>query len=97
MVEQHPANKFFKAFARYVHVRQLPPWTELVEGSPLQGDPFWSNHTAVKKNIFTVAGYADILRLVLLHKYGGMWVDMDVMLLRVRVHACVCTCVWVQQ
>lgn len=84
MVQQHPANAFFKSFARYLRVRELPPWTGLIAGSPLEGHPFWGSYATVRKNIFTVAGFTDVLRLVLLRKYGGMWVDTDVMLLRVR-------------
>ena len=81
----HPASAFFKTFSKYVHVKRLPPWPKFVDGTPLKGHPFWGNGQTVKTLIHTPTGYANVVRLLLLARYGGLWVDMDTLFLRVSL------------
>ena len=84
LLDGHPAGEFFSTYAEYVAAKQLLPWEDLVAGTPLRGDPFWGNYTYVRQNIYTMTGYSNVVRLLLVYKYGGMWVDTDVIFLQVK-------------
>ncbi|GBF93069.1 hypothetical protein Rsub_05680 [Raphidocelis subcapitata] len=67
---------FFERWAGQISVRVFDYGAE-VAGTPLEGHPFFGDHAAVKAAMIAPATYTDLLRLVILHNYGGAWVDYD--------------------
>ena len=58
-------------------------WDDEIEGTPLEGDEYFGNHFQVRSDFEGfLAGYGDLVRHLLLHNYGGLWMDSDVVLLR---------------
>ncbi|PNW85135.1 hypothetical protein CHLRE_03g173300v5 [Chlamydomonas reinhardtii] len=80
-VLEHPAGQFLHKYSEFISVRQVQ-WERALVGTPLQGHPFWRDAALVRKNIYTAAGFADVLRLLLLYQHGGVWLDTDVVLLQ---------------
>ncbi|KAG2442766.1 hypothetical protein HXX76_002846 [Chlamydomonas incerta] len=78
---EHPAGQFLQKYSEFISVREVV-WEHAVAGTPLQGHPFWRDGALVRKNIYTAAGFADVLRLLLLYQHGGVWLDTDVILLQ---------------
>ncbi|KAG2491638.1 hypothetical protein HYH03_010009 [Edaphochlamys debaryana] len=81
-LDRHPGGQWLRSFEPHVQARGLPVWAELLAGTPLAGHAFWGNQSLVRERVHSLAGYADVVRLLLLHRYGGLWVDTDVVLLR---------------
>lgn len=50
-------------------------------GTPLQASPRFRNGTAMRASL-TLVTYSDLVRLLLLSRYGGLWLDADAWLLR---------------
>lgn len=61
---------FFNEFKQYIEIRQFDYKSEVV-GTPFAGDPFFGNSSSVRKHIPALGAYSDIVRLLLLHNYGG--------------------------
>ncbi len=50
---------------------------------PLSDSEYFSNYTKIQVDFSDYqAGYADLVRHVLLYQHGGLWIDTDVVLLR---------------
>ncbi|KAG2450104.1 hypothetical protein HYH02_000208 [Chlamydomonas schloesseri] len=77
----HPAGQFLQKYAEFISVQEVV-WERAVVGTPLQSHSFWRDGALVRKNIYTAAGFADVLRLLLLYQHGGVWLDTDVVLLQ---------------
>jgi hypothetical protein len=79
---------FFDAFRDYVSIRTLD-WAREVVGTPFEGDPFFGDHQTVLGAFTKLASYSDVVRALVLHNYGGMWLDNDMVLFRyVRTWCC---------
>ncbi len=75
-------SSFFEAFSDYVVVKRLV-WEEQIRNTPLSEHDYFSNLTRVQSDFDDYpAGYADLVRHVLLYQHGGLWIDTDVLLLR---------------
>lgn len=72
-------SAFLDAFSDYITIR-LYDYDVEVEGTPWDGDDFFGNGTLVKEYMPAPGSYSDVVRLMLLHKYGGLWMDNDVVL-----------------
>lgn len=61
----------------------LPSFTKLVHSTPLHGHsmPTFENFEKLSEN-WERAAISDVLRFVLLFKYGGVWVDIDTVFLK---------------
>lgn len=65
-------------------------------GTPWEGDGFFGNGSLVRSRLIMPAAWSDVVRLMLLHKYGHFWMDTDVVLyrgehaVRMRVALSVC-------
>ena len=42
-----------------------------IAGTPLEGHEFFRNHSRVRRAMIAPATYTDLLRVVILHNYGG--------------------------
>lgn len=71
---------FLYAFQKHIRFRKVK-WGRLIKGTPLEGHSFFGSEARLKK-LLPPAAYSDVLRLLLLHKYGGVWIDNDVILMR---------------
>lgn len=75
-------SSFFEAFSDYVFVKPLV-WGEQIRNTPLSEHDYFSNLTQIQSDFGDYpAGYADLVRHILLYRYGGLWIDTDVLLLR---------------
>eukprot|EP00877_Chromochloris_zofingiensis_P011226 jgi/Chrzof1/6357/Cz18g05160.t1 len=72
---------FFESYKQYIEVRAWN-YSQQIIGTPWEKDPFFGDHALVQKHLDTSATYADIVRLLLLHNYGGLWMDDDVIFLQ---------------
>jgi len=63
----------------FLEIREWSTQAELI-GTPLEGG--LSNVTLRELNEFHYTRITDLLRLVVLWKYGGFWLDLDVLVLR---------------
>lgn len=61
---------FFESYKQYIEVRAWN-YSQQIIGTPWEKDPFFGDHALVQKHLDTSATYADIVRLLLLHNYGG--------------------------
>ena len=72
----------FTTFADVVSVKEFR-WQEQIRDTPLAHHSYFSNYTQLQVDFGDyLAGYADLVRHVLLYKHGGLWIDTDVILLR---------------
>ncbi|WIA33895.1 hypothetical protein OEZ86_006994 [Tetradesmus obliquus] len=72
---------FFDAFAEHITVKRFN-YNEEVVGTPWEGDSFFGDSSIVRSHLTMPAAWADLVRLMLLHKYGHFWMDNDVVLYR---------------
>jgi len=72
-VENTIENEHYTAIQKYAEVRQF----NLKEGEV--GTPFEGKAYYYKKQLAT---YSDVIRCMLLYKYGGCWFDLDILFLR---------------
>jgi hypothetical protein len=72
--------EFFRAFDRVVEVHSLW-WYELVFKTPVETHTFFGNDTLLERATGKPA-FMDMLRLLALYKYGGVWLDADVIMLK---------------
>lgn len=73
-------REFFRAFQKNIRLRQVR-WDRLIANTPFAGHPFFSDEQKLLTSLHK-AVYADLLRLLALHKLGGVWVDNDVVIQR---------------
>jgi hypothetical protein len=71
-------NKFFKEISKYVNLRIWDMYDE-IKGTILENCVFLK-----KEDVYDSLCYleGDLFRLLVLHKYGGFYIDMDVLVLR---------------
>jgi hypothetical protein len=63
---------FFNAYQRYIHLHSFN-YTEESKGTPFEGDPFFGNEEVLKRHLNHSATYSDLVRMLLLHNYGGQY------------------------
>ncbi|KAI8469040.1 MAG: hypothetical protein J3K34DRAFT_425270 [Monoraphidium minutum] len=72
---------FFDEWRDHITVKAFDYEAE-IKGTPFEGDPFLGNLTTLKKAMFAPATFTDVVRLLILHNYGGAWVDYDLIFFR---------------
>ncbi len=72
---------FFKQFKTEVLVRVFD-YSEQIVGTPFENDPFFGDFDKLASSFNTVRPISDLARLLILHNFGGMWIDNNVLLLR---------------
>jgi hypothetical protein len=70
VVVPNKTEEFFQEFSDYITVRRFV-YDEAIEGTPFQGDRFFGNGTVFQNHTPATAAYTDIVRLLVLNKYGG--------------------------
>jgi hypothetical protein len=70
-----------------VHVMQE------VLGTVWEGDAFFGNGSLVRSKMPRPGAWSDVVRIILLHKYGNFWMDNDVILYRGGQTCFHCCCV----
>ena len=79
----------YTAAGRLIHLVRYHE-TGLFDGTPLVK---WAAHLDKwREGPHFFSHYTDAFRLVVLWKYGGIYIDFDVLLLKVCVRVCVCVC-----
>ncbi|KAH8392855.1 hypothetical protein KR215_004643, partial [Drosophila sulfurigaster] len=63
---------------RNVHFRQLNIWS-FAEGTPIED---WAKKAELLYSRFLMVNLSDLLRLLTLYRFGGIYMDMDVIVLR---------------
>ncbi|EEC18888.1 lactosylceramide 4-alpha-galactosyltransferase, putative, partial [Ixodes scapularis] len=53
--------------------------SEVLEGTPLSS---WNFSGAMRSSRYRVVHLADVLRLAVVYKYGGVYLDLDTVVLR---------------
>jgi len=66
-------NSYNSAMAKYAEIRPFDATAEQL-GTPLEGQKFFFNPRP--------SFYSDVVRYTLLHKYGGVWFDLDIFFTR---------------
>lgn len=74
------ASKFFRRNRKYLDVR-VWVYEQEIQGTPLAESQIFQNDAILKSTAFKTT-YSDVVRCVLLHNYGGLWVDNDLWFLR---------------
>lgn len=69
---QPEVKDFFDRFRAHVQLRRIR-WRELTAGTPFEGHPYFGNLQVLRQTL-TRAAIGDLLRLLLVHRYGGAWV-----------------------
>uniref|UniRef100_A0A383VQR7 Uncharacterized protein n=1 Tax=Tetradesmus obliquus TaxID=3088 RepID=A0A383VQR7_TETOB len=72
---------FFDAFSQHITIKRFDYNKEVV-GTPWEGDAFFGNGSVVRSFMPMPGAWSDIVRIMLLHKYGHFWMDNDVVLYR---------------
>ncbi|KAM7289769.1 lactosylceramide 4-alpha-galactosyltransferase [Ixodes scapularis] len=82
-------SPFFDLLRRIpnVNIRSIKP-AELLEGTPLSS---WNFSGAMRSSPHRAVHLADVLRLAVVYKYGGVYLDLDIVMLRSLedLHNCV--------
>jgi hypothetical protein len=73
VIVPNKSEEFFREFSDYITVRQFD-YDDAIQGTPFKGDPFFGNGTLVKSSMPAAGSYSDIVRILILNKYGGEWV-----------------------
>lgn len=63
---------FMKNFQPYVQLRRVR-WNKLITNTPFDNHPYFSNLPVLQQTL-PKAAVADLLRLLLGYKFGGVWV-----------------------
>ena len=61
---------FFEAFQRFIHLHHFN-YSEEVRGTPFEEDSFFGDEGVLKRHLNHSATYSDLVRMLLLHNYGG--------------------------
>eukprot|EP00879_Flechtneria_rotunda_P011521 GHRR01012035.1.p1 GENE.GHRR01012035.1~~GHRR01012035.1.p1 ORF type:complete len:352 (+),score=65.71 GHRR01012035.1:946-2001(+) len=77
VVQYNTSKPFFDTYADYIDIRVFD-YAQEVQGTTWQDDPFFGNGTLVKSMMPDLGSYTDVVRTLILHKYGGVWMDNDV-------------------
>jgi len=67
---------WLQPYARYVEIRKIDLAQES-KGTCLEHKPEWTG-----ENFIGIAAFSDLVRVLLLAKYGGVWMDTDIIMLR---------------
>lgn len=70
VVVPNKSAEFFETFKEFVSVRVFD-YDDVITGTPFQGDPFFGNGSLVKEHMPNAGSYSDIVRILILNKYGG--------------------------
>jgi hypothetical protein len=70
VVVPNKSAEFFQEFSDFITVRQFD-YDDAIKGTPFEGDPFFGSGTLVKNFTPAAAAYSDVVRLLILNKYGG--------------------------
>jgi hypothetical protein len=70
VVVPNKTAEFFQEFSDYITVQRFV-YDEAIQGTPFQGDKFFGNGTLFQNHTPAAAAYTDIVRLLVLNKYGG--------------------------
>jgi hypothetical protein len=68
-------------YGKYIEFREFNA-TEEAEGYCVENMPEWNNIDYIQANGMELASLSDIIRVFLLAKYGGIWLDADTIPLR---------------
>lgn len=72
---------YFKPYSKYVEFRKIDLAAE-GKGTCLEAMPEWTDPSYRETVPFNVPTLSDMIRTLLLSKYGGVWVDTDMIFLR---------------
>ena len=72
-------NEYFKEISRYVNFK-IWNLTEEIKNTVLENCHFLQEYNLINDNLCYLE--SDLFRLLVLHKYGGFYIDMDVLVLR---------------
>lgn len=86
VVVPNKTEELFKEFSDYVTVRQFD-YDDVIQGTIFKPDVFFGNGTLVKSHMPHAGSYSDIVRILILNKYGGGWFGVSAC-----VRACVAVC-----
>jgi hypothetical protein len=70
VIVPNKSEEFFREFSDYITVRQFD-YDDVIQGTPFKGDPFFGNGTLVKSSMPAAGSYSDIVRILILNKFGG--------------------------
>jgi hypothetical protein len=70
VVVPNKTTDLFQEFSDYITVRQFV-YDDAIEGTPFKDDPFFGNGTLVKSHMPAPGSYSDVVRILVLNKYGG--------------------------
>lgn len=79
LVYNNKTSAFFDAFTEHITLQPFDYSAE-VKGTPWERDQFFGNGMLVKQMMPAPGAYSDVVRIIALHKYGGLWMDNDVVL-----------------
>ncbi|BDA47547.1 hypothetical protein COCOBI_10-3950 [Coccomyxa sp. Obi] len=82
-IVNNDTRPFFEGFASNIKVRKFDYAAE-VKGTVLEGDAYFGSEAAIKASVpeGKMASYSDLVRYILLHNYGGLWIDGDTVLMQ---------------
>ena len=64
-------RSYFKTYKKFIHLHHFNYKTE-VKGTPFEGDMFFGADVGIiKGHLGHPATYSDLVRIILLHNYGG--------------------------
>jgi hypothetical protein len=72
-IENTPKNQWYDKISKYAEIREFKLEDEKVS-TPILGKSFYYNKS--------LSFYSDVVRYILLYKYGGCWFDLDILFLR---------------
>ncbi len=84
LTSQPEVEAFFDRFRAHVQLRRIR-WGHLTSGTLFAGHPYFGDLQKLWQTL-PRAAVGDLLRLLLLHRYGGVWVCVRVC----GFHACCC-------
>ncbi|WIA30057.1 hypothetical protein OEZ86_000152 [Tetradesmus obliquus] len=70
---------FFDTFAEHITIKRFD-YQQEIRGTLWEGDPFFRNGSYVRSFMPMAGAWSDVVRILLLHKYGDFWMDNDVVL-----------------
>jgi hypothetical protein len=77
---QHEISRY-EQYSKYVAFREFDPVVE-ARGTCLEGMPEYYDEEYRKEREMPLVAWSDLVRVLLLSKYGGVWLDSDSLLLR---------------
>lgn len=82
-VDKHTGNSMLTSLDPHVSLKAFDYQKEIA-GTPLELSAHFNNQTKILEGMddMRLTSFSDIIRLVLLHNYGGVWLDSDAVPLR---------------